>query len=227
MPKSRHYYARDIISLAQKAIELSGVSLDIKKQSSRKYYATVLSFVNEKARKAKDKQLPDTYSFITDYRFFINNYEKHLEEFQKEGKHAIIRATTSYINTLIRCTEMMITPVITEKKRQTTTNDLVDRWTMIFRRQNDLKGYNLTAEIIHGRNGKQITLEIKQKLYRGLLYRQHDYFIATIKQDDIDIVIRINEDMLQQGMFFTGTFMGKLPVYNQYPTGEIFMIRAS
>ncbi|NJN76997.1 MAG: hypothetical protein HC803_00605 [Saprospiraceae bacterium] len=96
-----------------------------------------------------------------------------------------------------------------------------------FRRQNDLKGYNTTAEITHELNGKQLNLRIKQKHYKGDIFRQHDYFIATIKQGDVDLVIRINKKEQQQSSFFTGTFMGKLPVYNQYPNGELFMIRAS
>lgn len=227
MPKSRYYLARDIVRLAETAIALSEINLDIKTQSKRKYYSKLINFVNDRARFTRSPNLPDHFSVINDYRFFINNYEKHLKTLEEKGKNVKVKATTSFINTLIRCTDIIITPIIVKEERKVTTNDLVDRWTIVFRRQNDLKGYNTTAEIIHKTTGKEINLIIKQKEYKGYVYRQHDYFIAVIKEDDIDIVIRINEELQQDGIFFTGTFMGKLPVYNQYPTGEIFMIRES
>lgn len=226
MPRSHHYYAKDIVSLAKTAIELSGVNPEIKTQSKRKYYAAITNFVNEKAARTRNRNLPDDYHLINDYRFFINNYERHLEDLAKDD-NLIVTATTNYVNTLVRCTEMLVTPVLCPSPKRLTTNDLVDKWTMVFRRQNDLKGYNTTAEITHERNGKQLNLKIKKKQYKGNIFRQHDYFIATIKQGDVDLVIRINEKEQQQNTFFTGTFMGKLPVYNQYPTGELFMIRAS
>lgn len=226
MPKSHHYYAKDIVCLAQNAIELSGVDSEIKTQSKRKFYTAITNFVNEKAERTRNRNLPNDYHLINDYRFFINNYERHLEALTKDENH-IITATTNYVNTLVRCTGRLVTPILSTSPKQLTTNDLVDKWTMIFRRQNDLKGYNTTAEITHERNGKQLNLRIKQKQYKGDIFRQHDYFIATIKQGDVDLVIRINQKEQQQNTFFTGTFMGKLPVYNQYPTGELFMIRAS
>lgn len=232
MPNSRNYYARDIVCLAETAISSSGVDESLKNQSKRKFYSTVADFVNTKARRNRNAALPDIYRPINDYRFFIKHYEQNLDVLSTKGKDAIVTATTSYINTLIRCTGINIVPIlpVQSKKvnRKATTNDLVDKWTIVFRRQNDLKGYNTPAEIIHRRQGlKELQLNIKQKQYKGQLYKQHDYFIATIKSGDVDLIIRINEELQQQRMFFTGTFMGKLPVYNQYPTGEIFMIRAN
>lgn len=118
MPNSRYYLANDIVRLAETAIELSGIDSDIKKKSKRKYYSTLIAFVNEKARRAKSTHLPDDFSLITDYRFFINNYEKHLETIAKEGNDVKVRATTSFVNTLIRCTEEIITPIIVKKKKE-------------------------------------------------------------------------------------------------------------
>lgn len=229
MPNSRNYYAKDIVCLMQNAIRLSGIDESLKYQSKRKFYSSIIKYVNTKAQKNRSKLLPNEFRLIHDYRFFINHYEKNLYRLSKEGEDVIVTATTSYINTLIRCTGLNIVPVVkANKHRKVTTNDLVDKWTIVFRRQNDLKGYNTSAEIIHCHEGlKELQLKIKQKQYRGQLYKQHDYFIATIKSGDVDLIIRINEALQQQKMFFTGTFMGKLPVYNQYPTGEIFMIRAS
>lgn len=232
MPNSRNYYAKDIVCLAQNAIALSGIDETLKAQNKRKFYSSITNFVNKKAQRNRNRELPDDFRLIKDYRFFINHYEKNLSVLSSEGEKAVVTATTSYVNTLIRCTGIRIVPIpsIQTKttNRKATTNDLVDKWTMVFRRQNDLKGYNTAAEIIHRRQGlKELQLNIKKRQYKGQLYKQHDYFIATIKSGDVDLVIRINEEIQQQRMFFTGTFMGKLPAYNQYPTGEIFMIRAN
>ena len=232
MPNARNYYAKDIVCLTQNAITLSGIDENLKNQSKRKFYSSIADFVNTKARRNRNTELPENFRPINDYRFFINHYEKNLKILSTKGKDAIVTATTSYVNTLIRCTGIIIIPIPTIKSknvnRKATTNDLVDKWTMVFRRQNDLKGYNTSAEIIHHRQGlKKLQLNIKKKQYIGQIYKQHDYFIATIKSGDVDLIIRINEELQQQKMFFTGTFMGKLPAYNQYPTGEIFMIRAN
>ncbi|MFK7947523.1 MAG: hypothetical protein AB8G11_08040 [Saprospiraceae bacterium] len=232
MPNSRNYYAKDIVCLAQNAISLSGIDENLKTQSKRKFYSTIANFVNTKAHRNRNRELPEDFRPIKDYRFFIKHYEQNLDILSTKGEDAIVTATTSYVNTLVRCTGIRVVPVIPEKSkkenRKATTNDLVDKWTIVFRRQNDLKGYNTPAEIIHRKQGqKELQLNIRQKQYKGQLFKQHDYFIATIKSGDVDLVIRINEELQQQRMFFTGTFMGKLPVYNQYPTGEIFMIRAN
>jgi hypothetical protein len=229
MPKSRYYQVQDIIHLVEKTIEIAQVDSSIKLQSRRKYYQLITDFVNKRADRAKGNQLPNDYHLIKDYRFFINHYENHLERIKREDNNDfLVTATTSYINTLSRCTGVILSPQLRpEKKKTITTNDLVDKWTLIFRRQNDLKGYNTTAEIKHSHKGKEITLELKKKLYAGTLQRQQGYFIAIIKDKDVDIVIRINKDDIEKSTFFTGTFMGKLPVYNQYPSGEIFMIRES
>ena len=229
MPKSRYYQVQDIIHLVEKTIEIAQVDSSIKLQSRRKYYQLITDFVNKRADRAKGNQLPNDYHLIKDYRFFINHYVNHLERIKREDNNDfLVTATTSYINTLSRCTGVILSPQLRpEKKKTITTNDLVDKWTLIFRRQNDLKGYNTTAEIKHSHKGKEITLELKKKLYAGTLQRQQGYFIAIIKDKDVDIVIRINKDDIEKSTFFTGTFMGKLPVYNQYPSGEIFMIRES
>jgi len=229
MPRSRYYHVQDVIHLVEKTIAIAQIDLSIKSQSRRKYYQLLTDFVNKRADRVKGNQIPTQYNAIKDYRFFINHYEKHLTRIRKEGHHDfLVTATTSYINTLSRCTGILLSPEIRPKKSKTiTTNDLVDKWTLVFRRQNDLKGYNTTAEIRHSHTGKEITLEFKKKLYAGKLKRQQDYFIAVIKDKDVDVIIRINKDDIEKSTFFTGTFMGKLPVYNQYPSGEIFMIRES
>lgn len=229
MPKSRYYHVQDIIHLVEKTIEIAQVDSIIKSQSRRKYYQSITDFVNKKADKVRGNQLPDDYHLIKDYRFFINHYEKHLERMKREDSNDfLVTATTSYINTLSRATGIILPPQLRPAKQKViTTNDLVDKWTLIFRRQNDLKGYNTTAEIKHSHKGKEITLELKKKQYAGKLQRQQGYFIAVIKDRDVDIIIRINKDDIEKSTFFTGTFMGKLPVYNQYPSGEIFMIRES
>ena len=231
MPNSRYYLTRDIVRLVENAIELSGIDTEMKNTSKRKFYSNLASYVNTKAYRTKDALLPEDYRPINDYRFFLKHYEENLQQLEINGESTTSRATTSYLNALIRCTGMRIVPIqkqkTPEENRKATTNDLVDKWTMVFRRQNDLRGYNTAAEIIHKGKGKELKLNIKQKQYKGQIFRQHDYFIATIKSGEVDLVIRINEELQQQRMFFTGTFMGKLPVYNQYPTGEIFMIRAN
>lgn len=229
MPRSRYYHVQDIIHLIEKAIDSAQIDLSIKSQSKRKYYQLLTDFVNKRASRTKKVHLPDFYYQIKDYRFFINHYEKYLERIRKEGtSDFLVTATTSYINTLSRCTGICLSPELRPKKPPIiTSNDLVDKWTLIFRRQNDLKGYNTTAEIKHGNKGKEITLELKKKLYAGKLEKQQDYFVAIIKDRDVDIILRINKDDIEKCTFFTGTFMGKLPVYNQYPSGEIFMIRES
>ncbi|NJN76996.1 MAG: hypothetical protein HC803_00600 [Saprospiraceae bacterium] len=131
MPQSHHYYAKDIVSLAQNAIELSGVNPEIQNESKRKYYTAITNFVNEKSERAKDKNLPNNFRLINDYRFFINNYEEHLSTLAKNPKH-IVKATTSYMNTLVRCTGILVTPIIMPTFKKLTTNDLVDKWTMVF-----------------------------------------------------------------------------------------------
>lgn len=229
MPRSRYYQVQDVLHLVEKTIEIAQIDLSIKSQSRKRYYQLLTDFVNKRADKVKGSQIPKSYHLIKDYRFFINHYEKHLERIEREGENDfLVTATTNYLNTLSRCTGMLLSPEIRPvKPKVITTNDFVDKWTLIFRRQNDLKGYNTTAEIKHSHKGKEITLQLKKKLYAGKLKRQNDYFIAVIKEDDVDVIIRINKEDIEKSTFFTGTFMGRLPVYNQYPSGEIFMIRES